>query len=223
MVIFRVTGSLPCYIYDERATDKSTIGLDFLDMNRRIVIVVALGLLVTACSPGETAEPSTTTTEVPAPTTTLEAIVPLAMTSPSFNEGQVIPATFTCEGPNFNPQLDIVGLPDETVTLTIIVDDPDAPVGIWDHWVEYDIDAGGGGFTIPQAAGQIGIEGLNSWNLPGYGGPCPPEGEEHRYFFTVYVLNGDLGLPPEIDSAGVRTAMEGKIITQVVLMGTFAR
>ena len=192
-------------------------------MSRHIVLVVALGLLLTACSSDSGAATSTTTTEAPAPTTTLEPIVPLAMTSPSFNEGQAIPATFTCEGSNFNPQLEIVGLPDETVAFTIIVDDPDAPVGVWDHWVEYDIDAGGGDFTIPQASGQIGTEGLNSWNLPGYGGPCPPEGEEHRYFFTVYVLNDNLGLPPEIDSAGVRTAMEGKIIAEVVLMGTFAR
>jgi len=147
----------------------------------------------------------------------------LEMTSRSFEDGQSIPARFTCDGPNVNPPLDIVGLPEGTVTLTIIMDDPDAPVGTWDHWVEYDIEAGSGEFTIPAAAGQIGIEGLNSWNLPGYGGPCPPEGEEHRYFFTVYALNDHLDLPPEIDSAGVRTVMEGKVIAEVVLMGRYAR
>ena len=104
------------------------------------------------------------------------------------------------------------------------MDDPDAPVGTWDHWVEYDIDAAGGDYSIPAAAiGQIGTPGLNSWNLPGYGGPCPPEGQEHRYFFSVYALSGRLDLPPEIDSAGVRTAMEGKIIAEVVLMGRYAR
>ena len=191
-------------------------------MTRRIAVAVAFGLLVAACSPEEAVE-STTTTE-PTTTTTQEPLSPLAMTSPSFNEGQSIPATFTCEGPDFSPELNITGLPVTTVSLTVIVDDPDAPVGVWDHWVEYDIDAAGGGdYTFPQASSQIGTEGLNSWNLPGYGGPCPPPGEEHRYFFTVYALNDHLDLPPEIDSAGVKTAMVGKIIAEVVLMGTYAR
>ena len=191
-------------------------------MVRLLAATFALGLLVSACSPEEVVE--TTTTTEPTTTTTRAPSPPLVMTSPSFSEGQSIPATFTCEGPDFNPELNITGLPGSTVALTIIVDDPDAPVGVWDHWVAYDIDAAGGGdYTISQASGQIGTEGLNSWNLPGYGGPCPPPGEEHRYFFTVYALNGRLDLPPEIDSAGVRTAMDGKIITEVVLMGRYAR
>lgn len=191
-------------------------------MARRIGVVVALALFLAACSPEEAVE-TTTTTE--ATTTTTRAPSPqLKITSPSFAEGQSIPATFTCDGPDFNPELNITGIPASTVTLTIIVDDPDAPVGVWDHWVEYDVDvAGGGDYTIPQASGQIGTEGLNSWNLPGYGGPCPPPGEEHRYFFTVYALNDHLDLPPEIDSAGVRKAMDGKIMSEVVLMGRYAR
>lgn len=192
-------------------------------MNRRLLVATILGLLLAACSPDSAVETSTTTTTTPEPTTTVEPLPPLEMTSPSFEEGQPIPAQFSCDGPNVNPRLDIVGLPNGTVTLTMIMDDPDAPVGIWDHWVEYDIEATRGDYSIPEAAGLIGIEGLNSWNLPGYGGPCPPEGEEHRYSFTVYVLDEHLDLPPEIDSAGVRTAMQGKIITEVILVGTFAR
>ncbi len=194
-------------------------------MGRSFLIVGALGLLLGACSPEETTETSTTTTTAaPASTTTVDTLPPLTMISPSFDEGRSIPARFTCDGPDVNPPLEIVGLPEGTVTLTVIVDDPDAPVGTWDHWVEYDIDAASGDYSIPAAAiGQIGTPGLNSWNLPGYGGPCPPEGQEHRYFFSVYALSGRLDLPPEIDSAGVRTAMEGKIIAEVVLMGRYAR
>lgn len=192
-------------------------------MHKRLLIIAASGMLLAACSSNETAEDPTTTTAAPAPTTTTESLPPLSMTSPSFDEGQSIPARFTCEGPDHNPPLDIVGLPDGTVALTMIMDDPDAPVGTWDHWVEYDIDAGSGDYSFPAATGQLGTEGLNSWNLPGYGGPCPPEGQEHRYFFTVYVLSENLDLPAEIDSDGVRTAMEGKILAEVVLMGRYAR
>ena len=192
-------------------------------MRRSLVGVLLLGLVLAACSAEETVE-STTTTEPPAATTTTATpLPPLEMTSRSFEEGQTIPARFTCEGPDVNPPLEIVGLPVGTVSLVMILNDPDAPVGVWDHWVEYDIDAGPGDYSIPAASSQIGIEGLNSWNLPGYGGPCPPEGQEHRYFFTVYALNARLDLPAELDSDGVRTVMEGKVVAEVQLMGRFAR
>ncbi len=135
----------------------------------------------------------------------------------------MVPTQFTCDGADINPQLDIVGLPDETAALVLIVDDPDAPVGTWDHWVEYDIAAERGDHTIQQGSGQIGIQGVNSWNLTGYGGPCPPPDEQHRYFFTVYALSERLGLPPGIDSAGIRTAMEGKVLGEAQLMALYGR
>ena len=194
-------------------------------MIRRLGVFVALAMAVVACSPEEAAEPTTTTTTAPPPTTqtTLAPLPPLSVTSPAFEDGQTIPARYTCDGPDVNPPLEIVGLPDETVSIAIIVDDPDAPVGVWDHWVEYDIEASRGEFSIEAAAGQIGTQGVNSWNLPGYGGPCPPEGEEHRYFFTVVVLDDLLGLPPGIDAEGLRVVMEGSIIAETNLIGRYAR
>lgn len=130
---------------------------------------------------------------------------------------------FTCDGEDVNPQLDLVGLPTETVALALIVDDPDAPVGVWDHWVEYDIGAADGDFTIEEGTGPIGIQGVNSWNLPGYGGPCPPDGETHTYTFAVFILKDGLDLPPAVDSATVRAAMEGKVIATVEIEGTYGR
>ena len=194
-------------------------------MTRRLILVLGAALLIAACSgEDDTAEVVTTTTQPPpATTTTLEPLPPLALTSPSFEEGQEIATRFTCDGQDVNPPLEIVGLPDETVTLVLIMDDPDAPVGTWDHWVEYDIDASRGSYTMEVDAGQVGIQGVNSWNLQGYGGPCPPPGENHRYFFKIFVLNDRLGLPPGIDSEGVTTAMEGKVIAEVQLMGTYGR
>ena len=193
-------------------------------MSRRIVVVPLLALLVAACAPSDSSDTTEApdTTERPVPTSG-PSPPPLEMTSPAFDEGDPIPVKFTCDGEDLNPELAIVGLPPETVSLTIIVDDPDAPVGVWDHWVEYDINAGPGEFTIDENAGAIGVQGLNSWNLPGYGGPCPPPDQDHRYFFTIHVLNDKLLLPAGIDSGGVRQAMEGKIITEVTLMGTYAR
>ncbi len=109
------------------------------------------------------------------------------------------------------------------MSLVLIVDDPDAPVGVWDHWVVYDIPVTGPDAVLEEGVAAPGVSGTNSWNLTGYGGPCPPQGETHRYFFTVYALDAMLLIPEGVDSDGVRTAMEGRVIAEAVTMGTFGR
>lgn len=198
-------------------------------MRRSIVLVVVV--LIAACSPSdgdsESATPESseaTTTSTVATTTTSTTTPDFNVTSPQLTEGGAIPTEFTCDGPDVNPPLDIVGIPDGTQSLTVIVDDPDAPVGVWDHWVEFDIGAAPGPFEIPQDTPALGVEGVNSWNLEGYMGPCPPPGDDaHTYQFTVYAVDDFLGLPPGVDSEAVRTAMDGRIIESVQITGTYGR
>ena len=110
-----------------------------------------------------------------------------------------------------------------TRSITVIVDDRDAPLGTWDHWVEFDIPAGPGSFRIPRGGDDLGVNGINSWHLAGYMGPCPPEGEQHRYYFTIFALRSPLGLPSGADSAQVLEAMEPDVIARATLMGTYER
>lgn len=194
-------------------------------MPRPLLIVIAL--VVAACSANdataETTVPETTTTAPPETTTTAPPPPPFGVTSPAFDDGDEIPAAHTCDGADVSPQLDIVGLPVETQSIVIIVDDPDAPLGTWDHWVEYDIPAESGSLRLDRGTEAVGVPGVNSWNVEGYMGPCPPPGEEHTYHFVVYALDGVLDLPPGVGSEDVRTAMESMVLDDVELTGTYAR
>ena len=99
------------------------------------------------------------------------------------------------------------------------MDDPDAPAGVWDHWVAYDIEPRE---QIPQATRPLGTQGTNSWNRPGYGGPCPPSGT-HRYFFKLHALDTSLDLAPNANKKQLLQAMEGHVLGQVELMGVYSR
>jgi len=195
-------------------------------MRRITVLISALLLLTAACSAAETEEstvpPPVTTTERPLPTSA-PPLPPMEVVSPAFEDGGEVPTKFTCDGADVSPELEILYPPTGTVVLAIIVDDPDAPVGVWDHWVEYDVPHEGGDAVWDEDAGRIGVPGVNSWNVAGYGGPCPPEGQNHRYFFTVYALDSELLIPEGVDSAALREAMEGRILAESQLMGTYAR
>ncbi|MEJ2446468.1 MAG: YbhB/YbcL family Raf kinase inhibitor-like protein [Anaerolineales bacterium] len=144
----------------------------------------------------------------------------MALTSPSFNNGEPIPAQFTCDGEDISPDLDWFGTPSDTVSLALIMDDPDAPVGTWVHWVIYDLPFDVSG--LRQGMDHSGTDGLNSWNETGYGGPCPPSGT-HRYYFKIYALDTELKLNPGADKETLLAAMEGHVIGQAELMGTYSR
>ena len=137
--------------------------------------------------------------------------------------GDPIPAKFSCDGQDISPELQVISLPVGTVTLALIVDDPDAPVGTWDHWVEFDIEIESENQLWPEDVVRLGVRGVNSWNLLGYGGPCPPQGENHRYFFTVFALDTELLIPEGVDSDALRLAMEGHTLGEAQLMGTYGR
>lgn len=142
----------------------------------------------------------------------------LIISSSAFENNSYIPAQYTCDGKNFNPPLEISGIPENTKSLVLIVDDPDAQSGVWDHWVVWNIEP-----SEKIAENSVpGIEGLNSSNKHGYKGPCPPSGT-HRYFFKVYALDSKLDLPEDSNKEAVEKAMENHILGQGELIGLYTR
>jgi Raf kinase inhibitor-like YbhB/YbcL family protein len=143
------------------------------------------------------------------------------VTSPSFADGAPIPPRFTADGADISPELVLANPPDGTISFALIMDDPDAPVGTWVHWVAWDIPADTR--TIPEGSlPDAAVEGRNSWGRTGYGGPAPPSGT-HRYFFKVYALDAALDLPSTTDKAGLERATADHVLAEAVLMGTYSR
>lgn len=152
--------------------------------------------------------------------------VTMELASSAFEHGGMIPRTHTCDGEDVSPPLTWDHLPAGTESLALICDDPDAPGGTWVHWVYCDIppDPRGlpGGIAPEDRPPQGGVQGINDFRRIGYGGPCPPGGT-HRYFFTLYALDTRLGLEPGITKARLLKAMEGRVLEQAQLMGTYRR
>jgi Raf kinase inhibitor-like YbhB/YbcL family protein len=145
----------------------------------------------------------------------------LAIGSPAFADGQPIPPKFTADGANLSPALAIANPPPGTACYALIVDDPDAPMGTWVHWVAWNIPSGA--TTIPEGRLPAGsVEGRNSWGRTGYGGPSPPSGT-HRYHFKLYALDRTLELPRTADKAALIDAMEGRVLARAQLTGTYRR
>ncbi len=147
----------------------------------------------------------------------------LVLSSPGFNDGDDIPVEYTCDGADKAPPLSWEGAPDGTQSFVFIVDDPDAPDPaapkmVWVHWVIYNLppsttDLGG---ALPSEA----REGLNDWKQVGYRGPCPPIGR-HRYFFKLYALDAMLPEQKKATKAQIEQAMEGHILAEAQLLGTY--
>ncbi|MBN2050913.1 MAG: YbhB/YbcL family Raf kinase inhibitor-like protein [Spirochaetales bacterium] len=150
----------------------------------------------------------------------------MTITSTAFEDGGPIPAVYSCKGDDSSPPLTWSGAPEDTRTFVLICDDPDAPIGTWVHWVYFDIPAETTGLKegVPSGADPStgGVQGKNSWKRNDYGGPCPPFGT-HRYFFKLYALDAVLVLGSDATKAKVEKAMEGHILAQAQLMGTFKK
>jgi Raf kinase inhibitor-like YbhB/YbcL family protein len=142
----------------------------------------------------------------------------LRVSSPTFDNNGFIPSRYTCDGKNVNPPLEIDNIPEETESLALIVDDPDAPMGTWDHWIVWNIRP-----VKRIEEDQVpGTEGLNDFNKHSYGGPCPPSGT-HRYFFKVYALDNTLELNQDSRKKDLEKAMEPHIIGKGVIIGQYKR
>ena len=147
----------------------------------------------------------------------------LQLTSPAFENGSAIPQKYTCDGEDVSPALRWEGAPAGTQSYVLICDDPDAPMGIWDHWVLFNIPASAAGLPENSRALPLGTrEGKNSWGKTGYGGPCPPD-REHRYFFKLYALDTQLDLVDDVDKRTLEAALKGHILGTAELMGRYDR
>ena len=151
----------------------------------------------------------------------------IQLTSSAFKEGGAIPAKYTADARDLSPPLKWSGVPAGAKSLVLIVDDPDAPVGTWVHWVLYDLPPATSDLPEDQPKGQYlpgnARQGLNDFKRLGYGGPSPPPGKAHRYFFKLYALDTLLDLKPGLSKKDIERAMEGHILSQGQLMGTYKR
>lgn len=186
-------------------------------MRQRVLLVVlGCALLLSGCgSPGG---PETGSTQ--------EVAMSFSFSSPAFEAGKPIPAVHTCRGRNISPALNWGEPPAGTKSLALIMDDPDAPMGTWVHWVLYNLPAASR--SLPEAVpgnaklSDGSLQGRNSSRGTGYQGPCPPSGT-HRYFFKLYALDAPVSLGSGAGKEDLLKAMEGHILGQAELMGTFSR
>ncbi len=151
----------------------------------------------------------------------------LKLTSTAFQPGAAIPKKFTCDGPDVSPALAWTDAPAGMQSFALIVDDPDAPVGTWVHWVLYDLPANARelaeGVPKQEELSSGARQGRNDFRRIGYGGPCPPAGPPHRYFFKLYALDSKTNLKPGATKADLEKAMQGHILAQAELMGRYQR
>jgi Raf kinase inhibitor-like YbhB/YbcL family protein len=144
---------------------------------------------------------------------------------PAFPEGGEIPKEFTCEGADISPALEWTGQPRDTKSFAIIMDDPDAPSGTWNHWLLWDLPPAVHSLPLGYKPSQIGISGTNDFGKLGYGGPCPPKGHgPHRYFFRLFALDmAALPLKPGAKRKELTEAMRNHILSETQYMGRYER
>lgn len=144
----------------------------------------------------------------------------LVLKSSVFENNGDIPLKYTCDGIDKNPPLEILGAPEGAKSLVLIMDDPDASNGMWDHWVVFNIDPTVR--VIEEGEEPKGAPGKNTWGKTGYGGPCPGKGK-HRYFFKLYALDVSLDLTDGATKKDIETAMERRVIDKTELIGLYER
>jgi hypothetical protein len=182
-----------------------------------IVMLISLATVLVGCQSESTSTPISS----------MEGVLEIIVSSEAFQDGETIPLKYTCEGADLSPPLSWLGVPDDAQSFALIVDDPDAPGGTWVHWVLYNIPVSRinlpEGVAISQVVDEYGSEGLTDFGRTGYGGPCPPAGSAHRYFFKLYALDVYLELPNDPTKDDVEMAMEGHILANGELMGMYRR
>ena len=154
----------------------------------------------------------------------------MEISSPVFKDGEMLPMKYTCDGKGINPPVVISNIPKGTVSLALIMDDPDAPSGIWTHWTIWNIDPECNVIIeeystedmVVEDIVMLAIEGTTSDGTVGYHGPCPPLGV-HHYQFKAYALNSILSLDSSAKKESLEKAMESHVIDQALLVGLYER
>jgi Raf kinase inhibitor-like YbhB/YbcL family protein len=154
-------------------------------------------------------------------------MMPFQIASSAFSNGETIPKKFTCDGTDLSPPLSWKERPAATQSFALIADDPDAPVGVWVHWVLYNVPANmtelPEGVEKQERLASGATEGRNDFRRIGYGGPCPPPGKPHRYYFKLYALDTKLALKAGATKAELEDAMKGHILGETEIMGRYGR
>ncbi|GHO41862.1 YbhB/YbcL family Raf kinase inhibitor-like protein [Ktedonospora formicarum] len=145
----------------------------------------------------------------------------MKLISPAFQHGQLIPVQYTCDGANHRPPLTISDVPKEARSLTLVVEDPDAPSKVFTHWLLYDLPPSTQ-HILEQEALLDGVEGVNDFGTRGYKGPCPPSGT-HRYVFRLFALDTQLALPQGARKEDVLAKLKDHVLATAELVGTYAR
>ena len=174
-------------------------------------LLMLLAVVIAACT--QTAPETTTPEQV--------EVINMKLTSPAFEYDAVIPERFTCEGIDVNPELNIEDVPSAAVSLVLIMDDPDAPPKVWEHWTVFNIPA----TTVKISENSVpeGVQGMNDFKKVEWGGPCPPPGKVHHYNFKLYALDTILDLDSSATKTDVEEAMQDHILEETVLIGTYER
>ncbi|MFQ5815484.1 MAG: YbhB/YbcL family Raf kinase inhibitor-like protein [Candidatus Hydrothermarchaeaceae archaeon] len=147
-------------------------------------------------------------------------VIQMEVSSSAFEHNQPIPGKYTCEGEDVSPPLAISGVPGEAKSLALVVDDPDAPMGVFDHWIAWNLEPD----TRELSEGvHVETQGKNDFGELRYRGPCPPPGPMHHYRFKVYALDAMLDLPRGATKGQLEEAMEGHILAKGELVGTYKR
>ena len=153
--------------------------------------------------------------------------MPFSIKSSAFDSGAEIPKKFTCDAADVSPALEWSGAPAKTITLAIVMDDPDAPAGTWVHWMLWNLSVSA--HSLPEGVAKREQlddgtrQGRNDFRKIGYNGPCPPPGKAHRYFFRLYALDAKLDLAPGATRQEIDAAMKGHTLGEAEYMGTFRR
>jgi Raf kinase inhibitor-like YbhB/YbcL family protein len=150
-----------------------------------------------------------------------------AVKTTAFSEGGVIPKKYTCDGADLSPELTWADAPERTQSLALIADDPDAPVGTWTHWLIWNIPAKtttlAQGIPKNENLDDGARQGKNDFKRIGYGGPCPPPGKPHRYFFKLHALDAMLDVKAGASRNELERAMKGHVLSQAELMSRYGR
>ena len=144
----------------------------------------------------------------------------MKITSSAFQEGGNIPSKFTCDGGDSSPPLQIAEIPSGAKSLVLVVDDPDAPSGLFTHWIVWNISHQTN--AIAEGSAPKGVQGTSDFGKSGYGGPCPPSGT-HRYYFKIFALDRELNLPSGTKRNQLDAAIKGHVVAQGELMGRYSR
>ncbi|GBC75647.1 Putative lipoprotein LppC [archaeon HR06] len=184
-----------------------------------VVIAIIFVFLVSTKTTIITTELKTTITTTEFKGQKFEGFVIL---SKAFGEGENIPIKYTCDGENISPPLEWKSIPENSVSLALIVEDPDAPFGTFTHWIVFNIDKNIKGFEEGKLPEKV-KQGVNDFGNNRYDGPCPPKGEKHRYIFRLFALDKELDLSKDVKRNEFLNAIKAHVIAEARLTGIYSR